>query len=323
VPALDAAVARARATLYDVRARRVWPGRDEKILAAWNGLMLRAMAEAARAFGHDGYREAALANGEFLLAYLVRRTDGGGARVMRSHKDGVTRIDGFLEDHAAVALGFLALYELTFAREWLDRARELADACVARFWDDATGAFYDTASDAEALITRPRDFTDNAVPSGTSLAVELLLKLAELGHDAEMRRRADWVLETLAEPMARHAVAFGHMLGAADMAVHGAVEVAIVGDPEGEDFHALAATVARSYVPSLALAGGTAADSGGVALLEGRPAVGGVATAYVCRQYVCESPATTPDALAERLLANSTAPAAADATASAGAPEIR
>ncbi|HET7457561.1 MAG TPA: thioredoxin domain-containing protein [Gemmatimonadaceae bacterium] len=315
LPALEAAVARARATLYDERSRRVWPARDEKILAGWNGLMLRAMAEAARAFGHDGYREAALANGEFLLAHLVHRTEGGGVRVMRSHKDGVTRIAGFLEDHAAVALGFLSLYELTFEREWLDHAREIADACVARFWDDAAGAFYDTASDAEPLITRPRDVADNAVPSGTSLAVELLLKLAELGHDADMRRRAEWVLETLAEPMARHAVAFGHLLGAADMAVHGAVEVAIVGDPEGDDFRALAATVAREYVPSLALAGGKPGDDAdsalgdrhAIALLEGRPAVGGAATAYVCRQYVCESPATTPEALGERLTAGSVA----------------
>ena len=319
VPALAAAVSRARQTLYDVRNQRIWPARDEKVLAAWNGLMLRAMAEAARAFGSAEYREAALANGEFLLECLVKHDDtsggAGGARVLRSYKDGVARIAGFLEDHAAVALGFLALYELTFAREWLDHARELADACVARFWDEKTGAFHDTASDAEALVTRPRDVTDNAVPSGTSLAVELLLKLAELGHDVDMRRRANWVLDTLAEPMARHAVAFGHLLGAADMAVHGAVEVAIVGEPEADDFRALAATVARHYVPSLALAGGPPETAGGgsvgsgqaIALLEGRPAVGGAATAYVCRQYVCESPATTPESLAARLLAGSVA----------------
>jgi hypothetical protein len=323
LPALAAAVSRARQTLYDVRSRRVWPGRDEKVLAAWNGLMLRAMAEAARAFGNAEYRETALANGEFLLESLVRHDADGGARVMRSHKDGVTRIDGFLEDHAAVGLGFLALYELTFAREWLDRARALADACVARFWDDASGAFYDTAKDAESLITRPRDVTDNAVPSGTSLAVELLLKLAELGHDVDMRRRANWVLETLGEPMARHAVAFGHLLGAADMAIHGAVEVALVGDLEGEDFRALAAVVARHYVPSLALAGGAPGRPEGIALLEGRPAVGGAATAYVCRQYVCESPATTPESLAERLAVGSVAAPASETDAAADAPEIR
>ncbi|MFL5578328.1 MAG: thioredoxin domain-containing protein [Gemmatimonadaceae bacterium] len=297
---LLAAVARARATLYEARARRVWPGRDEKILAGWNGLMLRAMAEAARAFGRPDFRDAALANGEFLLAHLVRR-EGGAARVMRVHKDGVTRVSGFLEDHASVALGFLALYELTFDRGWLDRARELARATVEWFWDEETGAFFDTARDAESLITRPRDITDNAVPAGTSLAVELLLRLADLFDDDAMRRRANWVMETLAEPMARHALAFGHLLGAADMAVYGAVEIALVGDAEAADFRALATEAALHFVPSPVIAGGPPRESEDVVLLAGRPMVGEMATAYVCRGYVCEAPTTEAEKLGEQL----------------------
>ena len=298
-----AAVSRARAVLYDVRAQRVWPGRDEKILAGWNGLMLRAMAEGARVFGRSDYREAALVNGEFLLGHLVRRSDDGRPRVLRVHKDGVTRVAGFLEDHAAVALGFLALHDLTFDRAWLGHARDLAQSVVEHFWDDGAGAFFDTARDAEALITRPRDITDNAVPSGNSLAVELLLLLGDLFDDGDLRQRAEWVLETLAEPMARHGAAFGHLLGAADLAVHGAVEVALVGDPEAPDFRALAAAVAEHYVPSLVVAGGPPAHADSVALLAGRPTVGDASTAYVCRRYACESPATTPEALAERLAA--------------------
>jgi uncharacterized protein YyaL (SSP411 family) len=275
----------AKRTLYEARAKRVWPGRDEKILAGWNGLMLRAVCAAARAFGRADYRAMAVANGEFLLREMVR--DG---RVMRSHKDGVTRIPGYLEDHAAVALGFLALYELTYERRWLDEARRLCAVTCELFWDEDARAFFDTARDHEQLITRPRDVTDNAVPAGNSLATELLLHLGDVLNDEGMRQRAGWVLETLSEPMARHGIAFGHLLGVADMAVHGTIEVALVGDPASPDFRELDAVMGMTYVPSLVLAGGPPPAAQGIALLEGRPTVSGRATAYVCRQYACEAP---------------------------------
>ena len=290
---LQEALRNARALLLARRATRERPGRDEKVLAAWNGLMLRGIAEAARAFGREDYRLLAVRNGEFLLREMVRN-----GRVMRSHKDGVTRIPGFLEDHAAVALAFLDLYSLTFERRWLDAARSIADAIDEWFWDASAGAYFDTARDHETLLTRPRDITDNAVPSGTSLTVDLLLRLAELLGDDQRRHRAMQVLESVSEPMARYAPAFGHMLGAADMAVHGAVELALAGDPAADDFRALADAVAHEYVPSLVVAGGSPAD---VALLADKPAIDNQATAYVCRQYLCEEPTTDPSALASHL----------------------
>jgi uncharacterized protein YyaL (SSP411 family) len=280
--------------LFDARERRVRPGRDDKILAAWNGLMLRALCEFARFSGSRPARELALRNGEFLFREMVRDD-----RVFRSHKAGTSRIDGFLEDHAAVALGALALYELTFDRAWLDRARHLADVMVRRFWDDGATAFFDTAADREDLPTRPRDITDNATPSGTSLAAELLLRLGDVLGDPDLVRRATFVLETLAEPMARYPLAFGHALAASDLAVHGAVEVAIAGEPEAAEFVALARVVSQSFVPSLVLAGGSAPD--GIALLDGRVARNGKATAYVCRGFVCEQPVDDPVALFEQL----------------------
>ncbi len=286
----------ARTRLMEARERRVRPGLDDKVLAGWNGLMLRGVAESARAFEDSSLRSLALRNGEFLFARMVN--DG---RVMRSRKDGQTRITGFLEDHAAVALGALALYELTLDRIWFDRALELGDSMVEWFWDDAAGAFFDTARDHESLITRPCEVTDNALPSGTSLATELLLRLAELTQDADRRRRATYVLETLAEPMARHALAFGHMLGAADLAIHGAVEVAIAGAPEGEDTHALLTEISRRYVPSLVLAGGEPGSEDGIALLASRPKRDDRATAYVCRGYSCQEPTTDPLRLGEQL----------------------
>jgi hypothetical protein len=281
----------------------VWPARDEKILASWNGLMLRAVAEAARVFDETHFAELARRNGEFLFREMVR--DG---RVFRTHKDGLSRITGFLEDYAAIGLGALALYELTFDRVWLERARELADAIVRWFWegdraggDNEAGSFFDTPSDHEELLTRPRDVTDNATPSGTSLAVELLLRLGDVLGDADMRRRANYVLETIAEPMARYALAFGHALAAADITVHGATEVALVGEPDAGDFAALARAVASRYVPSLILAGGRPADANGIGLLADREARQGKATAYLCRGYVCAEPVTEPAKLLGQL----------------------
>ena len=280
---LRTAVERASRILLEARERRVRPARDEKTLAAWNGLMLRGVAEAARAFGDDDLRAMAVQNGEFLFRVMVR--DG---RVLRTARDGVAKIPGFLEDHAAVALGAIALYQLTFERIWLDRARELTDSILAWFWDEDAGAFFDTASDAEMLVTRPRESTDNATPSGGSLATELLLVLGDLLLEPRYTERATYVLMTIAEPMARLPTAFGHALGAAELAVRGAIEVAIAGDPASERFAALARVVGERYVPSLILAGGEGAAVSGIALFDGR--AGAEATAYVCRGYACDAP---------------------------------
>jgi uncharacterized protein YyaL (SSP411 family) len=282
--------------LYDVRAKRVWPGRDEKILTAWNGLMVRGVAEAARAFDDDGYRSIAVGSATFLFDALCR--DG---RVFRSYKDGRARIAGYLEDYASLGLAALALYELTFDTNWLDRARAMGDATVQWFWSDHTSAFHDTASDHESLITRPREVADNATPSGTSLAVELLVRLAEVLHDVDGRRRATYVVETLAPAIGRYPSAFGHLLGAADMLINGAVEVAIVGAVGAPDFVALERTLADQYVPSLVLAGGAPRNDDSIALLTGREARGGQATAYVCRGYTCDEPATSSERLAAQL----------------------
>ena len=292
----DASVlARGRASLFARREQRVRPARDEKILASWNGLMLRAVCEAARVLHDADARALALANGAFLVREMLR--DG---RVFRSHKDGVSRITGFLEDHAALGLGMLALYELTFDATWLQHADALARSMVQWFWDNDSGAFYDTASDQQDLLTRPRDITDNATPAGTSLAVELLLRLGDLHADTDMTRRAHAVLETLAEPMARYPLAFGHALTAADLAVNGAIELALIGDPQATDFQLLANAASGLFVPSLVIAGGA---SGGdrVALLRDRAVRHGKATAYVCRGYSCDAPTTDARELFDQL----------------------
>jgi uncharacterized protein YyaL (SSP411 family) len=293
---LSRRIGAARATLYSERAKRVWPGRDEKILASWNGLMLRGAATAARAFGDPELLRLALANGEFLLREMVR--DG---RVMRSHKSGETRIPGFLEDYAAVALGFIALYEATFDDAWVERAKSISESMIHWFWDYTVGAFYDTASDAEPLITRPRDITDNAMPSGTSMAADLLLHLADLTNDAAMRDQAMLVLDGAATLLTKFPTGFGHLLGSADMAVYGAVEVALAGDRATEEFKLLEGEVASHYVPSLVLAAGGPDSRERIALLAGRMPRGGIPTAYVCRAYTCEEPVTEAARLGQQL----------------------
>jgi hypothetical protein len=236
----------------------------------------------------------ATANGQFLVSSMI--VDQGG-RVLRNWTNGVAGGPGFLEDHASVALGFVGLYELTFDRVWLHRATTIAHCMNKRFWDDKAGMFFDTSDDAEPLITRPRDVTDNATPSGTSLAVDLLLQLGDLINDRGMRERAEWVLTTLAEPMAQHGPAFGYLLNAADHAINGSTQIALVGDPTSPGFQALDATVGKTYVPALVLAGGPASHTD-IALLESRPAIQGRPTAYVCHGYVCDRPVTDPAELA-------------------------
>ena len=293
---LHGLVRRARAALGAARARRTRPARDEKILASWNGLMVRALAEAARALEHDHARTLAMRAGTFLMREMV--ADGRVLRVYNPARD-AQRTIGFLDDQAAVALSALSLYELTFDERWVGHAQQLTESMLRWFWDDGAGSFFDTAHDHEALITRPRDSTDNATPAGTSLAVELLLRMGDLLDSERWRQRALDVLSNTGEAIERYPLAFGHLLVAADMAVYGPVEVALLGDRASVGFTALDRVVATQYVPGLVLAGGQ--TNGGVALLRQRELINNAPTAFVCRRYTCDAPTTLPETLSAQL----------------------
>ena len=292
---MSSRIERAQRILYDARAKRVWPGRDEKILAGWNGLMLRGIATAARVFGNGEWKILALDNATFLHERMLR-----GGRLLRSYKDGEARIPGFLEDHAAVALGFIAVYELTFDAVWLERAREIADAMIGAFWNSAEEKMYDAASDAEQLILRSRDVTDNAMPSGNSLAADLLLHLSDLCDIAPYRDIASAITSSAGASIVKWPSAFGHLLGVIDMEVYGANEVALVSAADDTSFDVLERALASEYVPSLVLAGSRDAKSD-IPLLRGRGPIAGRAAAYVCRRYVCDTPVTDPQALISQL----------------------
>jgi len=309
---IEQLVARSKRTLLDARARRPHPATDDKVLTAWNGMALRAFAQAANALGRDDYRDIARQNAEFLLRQM-RRDDGILLRSWRDKEPGRQAdqepqnsklVPAFLEDHALLADGLLALYEATFEPRWLLESKALADAMLARFWDDRIGGFYDTAADHEALVVRPRDTGDNATPSGNSAAAEVLLRLALIFDSAEYRARAEAVLGSLAPFMARYPTGFGRYLAAAEFALSTPKEIALVGEPDAPDTQALRAAIFQPYRPNKVVVLRRPDETTPAIhspLLEQRTQLGGVATAYVCENYACKLPVTDAAALTAQL----------------------
>jgi uncharacterized protein len=279
-----------RRRLYEVRAKRVWPGLDDKRLTAWNALMISALAEAGAALERPEYIEAATDCAEFVLGSM---RDGEG-RLLRTYKDGEAKLNAYLEDHAFLLEALLTLYEASFDPRWYSDARALADTIVERFADDENGGFFETSVDHEQLLARRKDLEDHPIPSGNASAAYGLLRLSALTGEAEYEERAVGVLRLLHELAAKHPNAFGHLLQALDFHLAPVQEVALVGD----DTTALARVVRGRFRPHLVLAGG-AAD--GVPLLQDRTPVNGRPAAYVCEHFACKAPVTEPEEL-ERLL---------------------
>ena len=308
--ALAARVEVARRRLFEVRERRVRPARDDKVLTAWNGLMLRSLAEAAAVLEREDYARASVTAADFLLRELRQGDTGepsapaGRGRVLRTWKAGQAKIDGYLEDYALLADALLAVYELTFDPRWLREAQAIAGSMVDRFWESEQGCFYDTAADAERLIVRPRDVLDNATPSGNSVATHVLLKLGHLTGDADAARRAEAVLAGHRQALARYPTAFGELLGALDFAIGPVTEVAIVGDRAAAETRALLREVYRRFQPNRLVVGRAPADQESATitpLLQEREPRDGRATAYVCVGYTCSPPVTEPAELARQL----------------------
>jgi hypothetical protein len=304
--ALARDVEAARATLFELRERRVRPATDDKVLAAWNGMAISALAEAGRAMGEPRYVDAAVAAADFVLEHL---RDGQG-RLLRSWREGRGGRAGYADDHALMAEACLTLYETTYELRWFAEARTLADELIRRFHDPERGGFYQTGEDAEALVVRPKDLSDNAVPSGNSAAADVLLRLAHLTGEPEYERVAAGALRLVRDAMAGAPSGFGHALCALDAYLGPVREVAIVGDPAAEDTRALVAEVTvRRFLPNHVLAvaaPGDAEAAESVALLLERPPLQGRPTAFVCERFTCRLPVANPEALAAQLEADPT-----------------
>jgi len=287
--------------LFSEREARVRPATDDKVLTAWNALAIGAFAEAGRAFGEPALVEAAVRCARFVLERL--RDERG--RLLRSWRGGVAGRPGFADDHALMASACLTLYETTFDVRWFEEARGLADDLLDRFWDRERGGFFQTAEDAEPLLLRPKDLYDNAVPSGSSAAAEVLLRLALLTGDRRYEDAGASALRLVREVMAGAPTGFGHALCALDLYLGPAREVAIVGDPSSEATRALADEVTvAAYRPNVVLAVADPHDArsiSAVPLLSDRAALDGRPTAYVCERFSCKLPVTDVEGLRTQL----------------------
>jgi uncharacterized protein len=300
---LEAGLAASRALLLVRRSERPQPARDDKALAAWNGLAIAAFADAARLLRRDDpeaserYRAAAVRAAETIAGGLLA-ADGS---LSRSWKDGRATGQGVLEDYSHLADGLLALYEATFDERWFTTARALMDRVLARFADPA-GGFFDTADDHERLVVRPKDLQDNAVPSGNAVAALVLLRLAAWTGEGAYRDAAEQALRTVVGFVGRYPTGFAQWLSAMDFALADTVEVAIVGDPADAATQALIDVVETGFRPHQVVSVKADPASSVVPLLADRVAIDGRPTAYVCRGFVCRLPVTDTEALRVQLL---------------------
>ena len=296
---LAAEIEDAHQVLFEAREGRVKPGTDDKVLAAWNGMAIRALAEAGRALEEPAYVEAAVRCANFVLAHL--RDERG--RLLRSWRAGVAGGPGFADDHAMMAAACLALYESTWDPRWFVEARSLTDELVRLFFDDERGGFHQTGHDADALVVRPKELYDNAVPSGNSVAAEVLLRLAMFTGEPEYERIAASALRLVRDAMGPAPTGFGHALCALDLYLGPGQEVAIVGDPDDPRTGSLAREVGGTFRPNVVLAVGApdGEASATVPLLADRVMRDDLPTAYVCRRFTCKLPVTDVVALRDQL----------------------
>jgi uncharacterized protein YyaL (SSP411 family) len=315
-PADEDRFAQVRSTLLAVRNSRVHPARDDKVVAAWNGLAIAALAETGLLLGEPDFVAAARDAASLLARVHLDRGQAAGVRLTRTSRDGVASgTAGVLEDYACVAEGFLALSGVTGEARWVTLAGQLLDVALQRF-ADGSGGFYDTADNSEALVYRPADPTDGPTPSGAFAAAGALLSYSALTGSARHRDAAVAALGVLVPIAERFPRAAGWGLAVAEAIVSGPAEIAVVGapgDPRTAELHVAAlhaappgAVIALGDGRQPAGVGEAAGEAGpdAVPLLGGRGLVGGAPAAYVCRDFACRAPVTDPQELRAALAAS-------------------
>jgi uncharacterized protein YyaL (SSP411 family) len=296
---MERALAEIVSRMFAAREQRVKPGRDDKILAAWNAMMIGAFAEGYRALGERRYLEAATRAADFAMSRLW-----DGRRLQRSYKDGAARFNAYLEDYALLAGAMIDTYEATLDTRYLDHARTLAAVILDRFLDRERGGFYFTSDDHEALIVRPKPSFDGSTPSGNSAAAMTLLRLHAYTGEERYLTEAARVIRLFAEGIGKQPFAFAHLLEAVDLYQRGAVEIVLVrGDATSDgEIAGWIARLGKLYVPNRAIfVAGAGADGFLPEPARGRPAVDGLLTGYVCRERSCSAPVTSIDALEAEL----------------------
>ncbi len=289
-PAARAPGFESKKKLFDRREERIKPGRDEKVLTAWNGLMLAAFADAAGALGSETYLNVAKRNAEFILSQLEK--DG---RLLRTWKEGSAKLNGYLEDYANVADGLVVLYQASGDVGYLTEAKRLADLMITEFWDGDNGGFFFTSNDHEELVVRNKDFYDNATPSGNSVAADVLLRLAKLTGEERYERFAVTVLRLAASQIARHPQGFGRALSALEFHLGETKEIVVI----GEKGNALEKDILTRYLPDavIVVSSDARADVENIPLLNDRGMIEDKPTAYVCENFICQRPVTNVEDL--------------------------
>jgi uncharacterized protein YyaL (SSP411 family) len=298
---MERALGEIRRRLFEARARRVKPARDEKILAAWNGMMIGALAEGFRALGDERYLRAATRGAEFVMARLW-----DGHALKRSYKDGIARFNGYLEDYALFADSLIDLYEASLDGRYLELARTMADAILERFLDREKGGFFFTSTDHERLIARSKAVFDGSTPSGNSAAVMALLRLHGYTGKERYFVEARRTLNLLHGFVEQQPFAFSHMLEAIDLYQRGATEIVIVGERGTPGLDEWIERLGLLYLPNRALfLAGPSALAGSFVpeAVRGKSQMDGKLTAYVCRERTCTAPIMSFDALRKELVA--------------------
>ncbi|MEP6808062.1 MAG: thioredoxin domain-containing protein, partial [Chloroflexota bacterium] len=290
----------ARSALLAARHMRVRPGRDDKQLAAWNGMALRALSAGALVLRDEQFSSAARGCLAFIRGQLLR-ADG---RLWRTARDGTAHTPAFCEDYAHVADGLLAAYAALGDTADLQLAVALMERVIADFWDAESGTFFDTSEEHDRLVARPRSLIDGATPAANSVAADVLLRLALITGEPDHDRRVRSILRAAGPALDRHPSQFGRMLSAADRALAEPLDAVVVGDPDDPRARALREAIAAPYSPNLVIAP-LAVDTGiaGWPVFEGKVQRDGSPTAYVCRGYACDEPTPDPDRAAAQVAA--------------------
>lgn len=310
---LQRMIERVKPLVYAARRHRIPPALDDKILTAWNGMMISAMAEAGRCFAEAAYRRAAERAADFLLSSLSR-PDGG---LYRTYRAGKAHLPAYLEDYAYLAEGLLDLYEAGGSERYLRESVRLAERILADFADQEKGGFFTTAKNHEALLLRSREGPDGAIPSGNAVAASVLARLSfHYGRD-DFREAATLAIRAYGRQTARYPRAFAKSLAVVDLLLAGPVELAVVGTPGEAGYEALARAINRPYLPNRIIAHHDPQEPASAhPLLKGKAQVKGRATLYICRNFACQTPITDPQEVGLALAGPSKSPADRTSTGS-------
>jgi uncharacterized protein YyaL (SSP411 family) len=293
---------RARRRLFDAREKRVRPGKDDKILADWNGLMIAALSKAAQVFDEPEYANAAKRAADFILKSMRDAQSG----LYHRYRDEEAKVTGFVSDYAFFVWGLVELYETVFDEEYLQHAVELTERMMKHFWDEQQGGFYQTADDADVTLVRNKEIYDGALPSGNSVACLNLIRLAHMTGETRYEEEAAQLMRAFSRGVSRAPSACTLLLVALDFAIGPSCEVVVVGDSDKADTKQMLEALRSRFAPrkvvllhsSLGRLHGTPyldAFTGGLTSKEGR------ATAYVCCNRVCKPPTTNPDRMLEQI----------------------